>query len=83
MPAPSPKRCAAVEALNLDNAGSPSGRVTISLGVACAHPQVQMTSHDLLLTAGDQSLYRAKNNGRNRVEGTVGISERGSVLGVG
>ncbi|MFT5442028.1 MAG: two-component system cell cycle response regulator [Myxococcota bacterium] len=49
---------------------SPDGRkipVTISLGVAEFHPD--MTTADELVEAADQALYRAKDAGRNRVEG--------------
>jgi two-component system, cell cycle response regulator len=39
--------------------------VTISLGVACSSPGI---SEEILIHAADQALYRAKANGRNRVE---------------
>jgi len=40
-------------------------RVTLSLGVACAGPRLEQKE---LLAAADQALYRAKRNGRDRVE---------------
>ncbi|HEX3150807.1 MAG TPA: diguanylate cyclase [Gemmataceae bacterium] len=58
---------AAVEELKLENLGSPSGRVTISVGVACTLPQPDCSA-DAFLAAADRALYRAKSNGRNRVE---------------
>jgi diguanylate cyclase (GGDEF)-like protein len=39
--------------------------VTVSVGVACGAPS---TAVDALLTLADEALYRAKANGRNRVE---------------
>lgn len=52
----------------------PSGRVTISLGVA-AYPDSASTAEELLHEA-DQALYRAKAGGRNRVEGAVPLERR-------
>jgi diguanylate cyclase (GGDEF)-like protein len=42
--------------------------VTVSMGVAIAEP---LTNSELLLRRADTALYRAKRNGRNRVEETV------------
>ncbi len=57
---------AAVEALALPNEQSPGGgNVTISVGVAALCPGYR-TSQELL-AAADRALYRAKNEGRNRV----------------
>ena len=42
-------------------------RVTVSLGVASI-PHSRFETAEAMLNAADQALYRAKNNGRNRVE---------------
>lgn len=55
-----------VEALNLDHAFSPHGRVTISLGLAAASPSFFGQAEDLV-KAADRALYRAKSEGRNLV----------------
>ena len=44
----------------------PEGRVTISAGAACC-PQ-DGTEHDLIVKKADDSLYRAKRSGKNRIE---------------
>jgi diguanylate cyclase (GGDEF)-like protein len=41
--------------------------ITLSVGVCAAHPG-QTTDCDQLLRLADAALYRAKQNGRNRVE---------------
>ncbi|WP_081581612.1 sensor domain-containing diguanylate cyclase [Pararhodospirillum photometricum] len=41
--------------------------VTVSIGVACWDASRQETAEDMLIRA-DEALYRAKHNGRNRVE---------------
>ena len=48
-------------------ASTVAGVVTVSIGVAWAAPGSRRTAARLLHTA-DQALYRAKQNGRNRVE---------------
>lgn len=55
-----------VEELEIENAGSPSGQLTLSIGAATCLPNSEMTVSDLILTA-DQALYAAKQAGRNRV----------------
>jgi diguanylate cyclase (GGDEF)-like protein len=47
---------------------SVAGRVTVSVGVATSQP---LPGHDLqaLVLEADRHLYRAKHNGRNRIEG--------------
>jgi len=44
-------------------------RITVSMGVAVAHGPIKMEE---LLSVADDALYRAKRNGRNRVESTKG-----------
>lgn len=63
----------AVEALALPHPSSPIGdRVTISLGVAAM--QAHEGEFDHLLVAADAALYRAKENGRNRVEASAAFA---------
>jgi diguanylate cyclase (GGDEF)-like protein len=58
---------AAVASLNLVHAVSPHGVVTVSIGLASVEPG-EDSSPQHLLEAADKALYRAKFNGRNRVE---------------
>ena len=59
---------ATVEALAIPHAGSPLyGRVTVSIGQACARPQDRHASVHRLIQQADEALYQAKNRGRNRV----------------
>jgi two-component system cell cycle response regulator len=58
---------AGVEDLGLTHAGSPSGVVTISAGLAVLDMDLQRSAHEVL-TEADGALYRAKSLGRNRVE---------------
>ena len=46
-------------------------RITVSMGVAAAHGPIKMEE---LLTRADDALYRAKRNGRNRVESNKGTN---------
>ncbi|WP_116472945.1 diguanylate cyclase domain-containing protein [Zobellella maritima] len=58
---------AAVKALKIEHLGSAVGKVvTISAGVATQIPDFGST-HQALLAAVDQQLYRAKHDGRDRV----------------
>jgi diguanylate cyclase (GGDEF)-like protein len=56
----------AVEDLSITHPSSPSGRVTISVGLAAFEPGDSLTAQDMLNRA-DAALYKAKAEGRNRV----------------
>ncbi len=56
----------ALEALGIPNAGTPSGVLTITAGVACFDPVDDAASWRSLVARADQALYRGKANGRNR-----------------
>jgi diguanylate cyclase (GGDEF)-like protein len=58
----------AVTAIQVPHEGSPMGIQTVSIGVAATVPEEE-DSVVSLLKASDAALYRAKNLGRNRVEG--------------
>jgi diguanylate cyclase (GGDEF)-like protein/PAS domain S-box-containing protein len=54
-------------ALNIENTGSPFGRLTLSIGIAADKPDRQMAWKSLC-KAADQALYRAKSCGRNQAK---------------
>lgn len=58
----------AIEALAIPHGDSPMGVVTASVGVAVMD-MANRCSLQLLIKQADEALYRAKNGGRNRVEG--------------
>lgn len=58
----------AIESLNIPHSDSQTSRfVTCSLGVATVFPKNYMSPTDLI-DVSDKALYKAKHNGRNRVE---------------
>jgi len=59
----------AVSALSLRHAAAPTGKVTFSYGVVSVVPTLHQTSNELIERA-DAALYRAKANGRDRIEVT-------------
>ena len=61
---------AAVEALRIENVGSPFGVVTVSVGAASAL-QHDSAAPATLVEAADKALYEAKCAGRNQVKGLV------------
>lgn len=58
----------AVEAIELEVADT-TLRITVSLGLSVLPPEGSL---DLALSQADQALYRAKHEGRNRLEGSPG-----------
>lgn len=58
--------CTAVAALRIQHEGSPSGHVSVSIGVAVARPWSGDPATSLVREA-DQALYIAKRDGRGRV----------------
>jgi diguanylate cyclase (GGDEF)-like protein len=56
----------AIHALNIPHAASSLGRVTLSIGLAAAVPELDDASDNLIAMA-DKALYDAKHNGRDRV----------------
>ena len=56
-----------IESLDITHEQAPSGKVTISIGVATMVPGAGQDA-TILLRAADEALYRAKNGGRNQVQ---------------
>jgi diguanylate cyclase (GGDEF)-like protein len=65
--------CADVAGLEIPHTGSPCAYVTVSIGVAVAHPALGDDAAWLVKQA-DEVLYEAKRNGRNRVVSAVPAS---------
>lgn len=61
-----------VEKLAVPHGGSIMGRVTVSIGVACAVPSREPGGAERLLGEADAGLYRAKHAGRNCVQAVLG-----------
>lgn len=57
---------ASIDAMDLTHAAAPSGRLTVSIGVACRTPNMSL-SPETLVEAADAALYLAKGEGRDRV----------------
>ena len=67
----------AVERLQLPHSGSlVSGHVTLSIGVASAIPDAEV-SHEVLIKQADMALYQAKEEGRNRIVMYLDLSQSG------
>lgn len=57
----------AMHVADIDHDGSPLGKLTISMGVASLTPARELTIEAFVANT-DKALYRAKNNGRDRIE---------------
>lgn len=71
----------AIEALRLPHEGNPDfGCVTVSVGVATALSRLggTVSMPEGLLAASDAALYKAKHNGRNRVESGILLAPGGA-----
>ncbi len=65
----------AVSEAELAHAGSPLGRLTVSIGVATAMPSLGIGTPEGLVKAADDELYRVKQNGRNRISARAIVVE--------
>lgn len=70
--------CDALVKLALPHLASPLGHVTVSIGVAVMVPKEGETA-EVLVRKADEALYRAKAQGRNRVELSSAEANQGSV----
>ena len=57
---------ASIDAMDVAHAATPSGRLTVSIGVACRTPDAALAP-ETLLEAADAALYLAKGEGRDRI----------------
>lgn len=69
----------AVKGLHVEHQGSPSGHVTVSIGVASVTPMVGFIARELLHRA-DQALYAAKRDGKDCVRSIEAANERDTAL---
>ena len=65
--------CAAVRELRMENAGSPFGVVTVSIGAATTAPGGG-ADPERLIEAADRALYEAKCAGRNQARGPAALA---------
>lgn len=56
-----------IEALAIEHSESPYGKITVSVGVAITIPDIDQNIEEFILVT-DQSLYVAKNSGRNTIQ---------------
>jgi diguanylate cyclase (GGDEF)-like protein len=66
--------CAAVRALGIAHAGSPTGHVTVSIGVAGLVPATAPVDQ-MLMQSADAALYAAKSVGRNHALGNSRLGQ--------
>ena len=57
----------AIHAADIDHGGSPLDKLTVSMGVTSLTPTKELTLQTFVENT-DKALYRAKNNGRDRIE---------------
>ncbi|QIB68522.1 GGDEF domain-containing protein [Aminipila butyrica] len=63
-----------IQSLQIPFAESPLGIITVSIGFAEAKA-CQASNYKALIDMADQALYKAKEQGRNRVEGYLGLNQ--------
>ncbi|HZG19931.1 MAG TPA: GGDEF domain-containing protein [Herbaspirillum sp.] len=64
-----------IEQLNIEHSASPSGRVTISIGIAAVAPQRQVDEPDTVLRESEQALALAKASGRDCIRTTEDLKQ--------
>ena len=65
---------ATIAELEVVHPSAPTGKPTVSIGVACLVPRPD-AEHSQLIRAADSALYEAKSNGRNRTEIASGSND--------